>query len=132
MPEFQSQAATDAGHDLDDFTKGYIMSMYFTDTGEDDQPDSEADLDPDALKRIIKDCDDFQSQSKYLDLALDTLGGSRDYSHAGHDFWLTRNGHGAGFWDGDWGAFGPDLTREARTYGEIYTYKTDTGEMALS
>ena len=20
----------------------------------------------------------------------------------GHDFWLTRNGHGAGFWDGDW------------------------------
>lgn len=22
----------------------------------------------------------------------------------GHDFWLTRNGHGAGFWDGDWAA----------------------------
>ena len=22
--------------------------------------------------------------------------------YAGHDFWLTRNGHGAGFWDGDW------------------------------
>lgn len=21
---------------------------------------------------------------------------------AGHDLWLTRNGHGAGFWDGDW------------------------------
>ena len=22
--------------------------------------------------------------------------------YAGHDFWLTRNGHGCGFWDGDW------------------------------
>ena len=21
---------------------------------------------------------------------------------AAHDFWLTRQGHGAGFWDGDW------------------------------
>ena len=25
-----------------------------------------------------------------------------DESQFGHDFWLTRNGHGAGFWDGDW------------------------------
>ena len=23
-------------------------------------------------------------------------------SQFGHDFWLTRNGHGAGFWDGEW------------------------------
>ena len=38
---------------------------------------------------------------------------------AGHDFWLTRNGHGAGFWDGDY----PEseetiLTDAARTFGE--------------
>lgn len=36
---------------------------------------------------------------------------------AGHDFWLTRNGHGAGFWDrgrerGDY------LTEQCRPYGE--------------
>lgn len=23
-------------------------------------------------------------------------------SQAGHDFWLTSQGHGCGFWDGDW------------------------------
>ena len=23
-------------------------------------------------------------------------------AQAGHDFWLTRSGHGCGFWDGDW------------------------------
>jgi len=27
-------------------------------------------------------------------------------SRIGHDFWLTRNGHGAGFWDGDYGDYG--------------------------
>ena len=26
----------------------------------------------------------------------------KGYDHIGHDFWLTRNGHGAGFWDGDY------------------------------
>lgn len=25
-----------------------------------------------------------------------------DLEQIGHDFWLTRNGHGAGFWDGDY------------------------------
>ena len=25
-----------------------------------------------------------------------------ELARAGTDFWLTRNGHGAGFWDGDW------------------------------
>jgi hypothetical protein len=25
-----------------------------------------------------------------------------EQARAGHDLWLTRNHHGAGFWDGDW------------------------------
>lgn len=36
---------------------------------------------------------------------------------AGHDFWLTRNGHGAGFWDRGLGALGDRLTAAAKTYG---------------
>ena len=28
--------------------------------------------------------------------------GNLEDAHAGHDFWMTRNGHGVGFWDGDW------------------------------
>jgi hypothetical protein len=35
------------------------------------------------------------------------------YEQAGHDFWLNRNGHGAGFWDGDWAAPGADILDEA-------------------
>jgi hypothetical protein len=37
---------------------------------------------------------------------------------AGHDFWLTRNGHGAGYWDRGLGALGERLSDAARAYGE--------------
>lgn len=33
---------------------------------------------------------------------LDCAEELQGYSRIGHDFWLTRNGHGAGFWDGDY------------------------------
>ena len=34
-----------------------------------------------------------------------------DKAQIGHDFWLTRNGHGAGFWDGDYGDYGDAITQ---------------------
>jgi hypothetical protein len=37
----------------------------------------------------------------------------------GHDFWLTRNGHGAGFWDRGLGALGDRLTDASKPYGEV-------------
>lgn len=39
---------------------------------------------------------------------------------AGIDFWLTRNGHGAGFWDRGLDALGERLSDAARPYGEAY------------
>lgn len=38
----------------------------------------------------------------------------------GHDFILTRNGHGAGFWDRGYGAAGDRLTSAAKAYGEVH------------
>lgn len=35
----------------------------------------------------------------------------------GHDFWLTRNGHGAGFWDRGLGERGDWLTKQTEGYG---------------
>jgi hypothetical protein len=48
------------------------------------------------------------------------------YEQAGHDFWLTRNGHGCGFSDGDW----PEpqattLDRSAEAFGEFHLYVGD-------
>lgn len=46
--------------------------------------------------------------------------------NAGHDFWLTRNGHGAGFWDGDY-TNGDQLTTLCKPYGVIDLYVGDDG-----
>ena len=44
-----------------------------------------------------------------------------------HDFWLTRNGHGVGFWDRGLGKLGDLLTDAAKTYGSADLYIGDDG-----
>ena len=45
-----------------------------------------------------------------------------------HDYILTRNHHGAGFWDGDWGKeMGNTLTELAQRKSEIEPYVGDDG-----
>jgi hypothetical protein len=41
--------------------------------------------------------------------------------NTGHDFWLTRCGHGAGFWDGDY-TNGDQLTELCKPYGNVDLY----------
>jgi hypothetical protein len=56
--------------------------------------------------------------------------GSRRYERAGHDFWLTRNHHGAGFWDGDWSEpEATELTRISHEMGEVDLYVGDDGRI---
>lgn len=45
-----------------------------------------------------------------------------EWECAGHDFWLTRNGHGAGYWDRGLGELGDKLTAAAKTFGGIDLY----------
>lgn len=59
----------------------------------------------------------------------DVLGylAERDAAHFGHDFWLTRSGHGVGFWDRGLGDLGRRLTDNCRPYGEAWPYVGDDG-----
>lgn len=41
----------------------------------------------------------------------------------GHDFWLTRNGHGSGFWDRDLGDIGTQLTATAKDFKTLNVFK---------
>ncbi|MDE3097323.1 MAG: hypothetical protein KGK07_15150 [Chloroflexota bacterium] len=66
------------------------------------------------------DCRDFFNASR-ADLQTAHASGL-SWSRLGHDFYLTRNGHGAGFWDeGHRGAEADAaldrLTRDAHAYG---------------
>lgn len=88
----------------------------------------------DMQERISSDCAAFVAKLMETDLP-DTLGGI-DYSDArlGHDFWLTRNHHGAGFWDREELDFRPEpearnvgewLTEIAKTFPVLNVYKGD-------
>lgn len=51
------------------------------------------------------------------------------WPQVGHDFFLTRCGHGAGFWDRGLGELGDWLTDRANRYGEQDAYVGDDGRL---
>ncbi len=63
-----------------------------------------------AEAKALKDCQAF------LKLA-GTLVQSMDPEQVGHDFWLTREGHGVGFWDRGLGEVGDKLAQISDTFG---------------
>jgi len=54
------------------------------------------------------------------------------YSFAGHDLWLTSQGHGVGFWDRGLGRLGDRLTKAAKAFEGVYAYVSDAGFVELS
>jgi hypothetical protein len=84
------------------------------------------DIDADSMAEFESDCRDFY-QANADDLA------AMDAGQAGHDFWLTRNGHGAGFWDrGGLGELGERLNDAAKVYGGVDLYPLADGSVTAS
>lgn len=113
---------------MEEITRAYLECALWasTDDTEGDIPMDRdhdlADLAPCAVKRAAADCARF--------LAENDRHIGAEHVAAGHDFWLTRNGHGAGFWDGDWPkADGEALTAAAHAFGECYLYVGDDGRI---
>ena len=142
MPEFQidlgDMPATFRA--LDSFTQGYIEAAFWTESGEPDSPCYEkalSDLAPITLASMIEDCVNFQELAQAdLEKAYDYTPSNYDAAHAGHDFWLTRNGHGAGFWDRGFGdlrteTVGGRLSRDAKSFGGCDLYQGDDGLIYL-
>lgn len=77
------------------------------------------------MAQATADCEAFQADNAEM------LEGIED-SQAGHDFWLTRNRHGAGFWDRGLGDVGKALTEAAHAFGATDLYITDDGQVEFS
>jgi len=76
-------------------------------------------------KRFENDCNSFIEQAGDL---INDENCKNSMSRAGHDFWLTRNGHGAGFSDGHWTDHAATkLTELSDTFGEQTLYVGDNG-----
>lgn len=107
------------GIEVDEFTLGYLEAMFFTEDEELGQDTTIYTIDNNTLTRIVADCAKFQAENSHL-LAF---AGADDYN--GHDFWLSRNGHGAGFFDRGYGSAGQKLHQAAKVYREFYVYLGD-------
>lgn len=88
-------------------------------------------LAPETLASMRADCERFIADNA-ADLALyaEQRPGNGQWTpsdYAGHDFWLTRCGHGVGFWDRGLGDLGDRLSEAARAYGNIDLYVGDDG-----
>lgn len=119
--------------ELDSFTRQYIETALWSSNDEStpaggepmDKNYSFKDLAPETLEIMKADCDKFQADNHNL---LEDC--SRDERKtAGHDFWLTRNSHGSGFWDGDWGDKGDALTAASKKFKEVNLYIGDDGKI---
>jgi hypothetical protein len=80
----------------DAMTDAYIEAIYFTETGDGGQPPADADLTEQTRREAWAACHRLRLACAGHD-GIDL--GQYDPTQIGHDLWLTRNGHGAGFWD---------------------------------
>lgn len=78
---------------------------------------------PVTVEKMRADCQKFLTEN--YDLLSQVYKMADDYSSAGHDFWLTRNGHGAGFWDRGFGYIGDALTDRSTEFKECPLYVGD-------
>lgn len=99
---------------------------------------SQEDIAPEALAKMLADCARFaDEQGEIIRAAIETgeVRFGPDFGaigRAGHDFWLTRNGHGAGFWDGGWPEPMADtLTNAAKSFGGCDLYVGDDGRLYI-
>lgn len=80
------------------FIDAYIGCLLWAGTDDNGEPlDTHYNiynLSAESRSRIVRDCHYFMLVASTSDIDLSGLE-----AQAGHDFWLTRNGHGTGFWD---------------------------------
>ena len=108
---------------IERMANAYLEAVAFTDFGDVDQPPSDSEFSAYAKAEAYIECRNFYWANKDL-IPDDKL------VQAGHDLWLTRNGHGSGFWDRPeiWGEEGTDiLTRCAHSMGEKRVAVGDDG-----
>lgn len=115
--------------DIDAMVRAYMVAALWSSTLDDQGTPMDSrygidDIAPDSRKRMERDCRRFAKANAD---DLEAVGAES----AGHDFWLTRNRHGAGFWDRGLGELGERLTRAAQLEGECNLYLGDDGKIHI-
>lgn len=104
-----------------------LVCLVWQATDDDGEPLEESgwqagDVMPESVTEFAEDLADFW-HGNHPDLQ------DLDPGQVGHDFVLTRNGHGAGFWDRGLGEQGDRLTAACRPYGTFDLSVGDDGKL---
>lgn len=130
-----SRQAGDLELEFDRLVDGFITTLLWSEREiSDDGSEGESfegydvsDIVKAGIVEIYSECLEFFKEANGIvfDMIEHGTSGFRGepWSQVGHDFCLTRNGHGAGFWDGHWGEAGRALTDLSKPYGTIGLYK---------
>lgn len=104
---------------LEQFQRGHKATALWAENDEEGNPLDDRfgwqDYDEHTEKEMDADAAHFYHSHHHL-------FGDADPEHAGHDFWLSRNGHGTGFFDGNYGDHNEELQRAANAAGEYSLY----------
>ena len=119
-------------HDIEQVLESYVETALWSSSDNADENGGEPldenygtdDIAPDALQKMREDCVNFLEYAAD-DLALSELGDAA----IGHNFWLNRNGHGAGFWDLGLDDVGDRLSDAAKSFGSVDLYVGNDGKI---
>lgn len=135
MPKFElNDNSVAAEYDaLSDFCKTYVEAMFFTNDFANGDPENEFKMNElgvrrlprESIRAIKRDCDKFlalEVDGKTVQQWIDESElDSECTGTPAHDFWYSRQGHGCGFWDGDYSdVIGEALDKAAKQMGECY------------
>jgi len=125
---------------FDEFVRGYITAALWSTHGDDgeflDQDYDRDDLTETAKIKMRAHCQDFvdAQETDLLAYAVEMehvrhRGQGTAWDHAGHDFWFTAGGHGAGFWDRGLGDLGDRLSEAAGNYNNPHLFVTEEDQI---
>lgn len=120
------------GYGDEKFFDAYVEAALWSSTDDNDEPldrnYDKGDIAEETLAKMKSDCLKFRKENYEL---YDDNGW--DDEQAGHDFWLSRNGHGAGFFDkqSEDGSYdvGEKLQKIAKSYGTFDLIVGDDGQI---
>lgn len=123
------------GTEFEPILKAYLAAAIWTDeTLEDENGETVLpegltiyDFSDESVEQARKDISAFMEQAKQTWPMIEEI----DPERVGHDLWLTRNGHGSGFWDGRefYGTHGDTLSEIARMLKPLAVVEAGSGKL---
>jgi hypothetical protein len=120
----------------EEFTDAFIEAALWAEMDDEDEPldanYTADDFDSASMEQMKDDAMMFLEMNYDL-LERASRNDQKTFREMGVDFWLTMNGHGAGFWDGDYPETGDEITAVIKKeWPEQNLYVGDDGQIYVS